>query len=148
MKDLINKRHSIRNYKQGVVLQSDIDEVLALARRAPSAGGLRSYEAIVATGEKVKELAQAARQLWIGAASLVVVLCALPEKSAGRYGDRGRNLYCIQDTTLFGSYLDLLLVEKGYGTCWVGAFNEGKVEEVLSIPEGLRPISFLVVGIK
>lgn len=147
MKDIISKRHSIRNYKQGVVLQSDIDDALEWAKRAPSAGGLRSYETFVATGEKVKELAQAARQSWIGTASLVIVLCASPDKSAGRYGDRGKNLYCIQDTTLLGSYLDLLLVEKGYGTCWVGAFNEGKVKEALSIPESLRPISFLVVGI-
>lgn len=148
MKDLLNKRHSIRNYKQGIVLQRDIDEVLQLARRAPSAGGLRSYEVAVATGEKIKELAQAARQSWIATASVVIVLCAWPERSASRYGGRGRNLYSIQDTTLYGCYLDLLLVEKGYGTCWVGSFHEEEVRQALSLPERLRPISYLVVGIK
>lgn len=146
MKKVINKRHSVRKFKPARVKWIDMVESVELARKAPSAGGLRAYEVFATTGEEIEKLAEIARQGWISEASLVFVLCANPEKSAKRYGKRGRNLYCIQDTTLFGAYLDLLLVKRGYGTCWVGAFNGGKVRKLLDIPKHLRPISLLVVG--
>jgi nitroreductase len=35
----------------------------------------------------------------------------------------------------------------GYGTCWIGAFNEGEVKTILKIPEGLAVIALLPVGV-
>ena len=147
--EVINKRHSVRKYKGGVIsTPMDILEALGQAKKAPSAGGLKAYFCYVVGRKKVKKLAEIVHQSWISNASVSFVLCIEPEKSAKRYGDRGRNLYCIQDATLFGAYLDLLLVEKGYGTCWVGAFRPSRVSEFLKIPKHLIPISLLVVGNK
>lgn len=148
IEDIINKRHSVRNYQGGMSLGSSfVDSFLQQARNAPTAGGIRAYE-VFPVNEKsgIEKIAKIARQSWIAQASLVVILCTWPEKSAKRYGDRGRNLYCIQDTTLYGLYLDLMFVDSGYGTCWVGAFKEQELREYLKIPDHLNPISLLVVG--
>lgn len=148
MEDILRKRHSVRKYTGEMVLgTSYIDSFLLQARKAPTAGGMRAYD-VFPVNEKssIEKVAKTARQSWIVDASLVIVLCTWPEKSAKRYGNRGRDLYCIQDTTLYGLYLDLMFVSKGYGTCWVGTFNDQELREYLKIPEYLNPISLLVVG--
>jgi nitroreductase len=33
-----------------------------------------------------------------------------------------------------------------YGTCWIGAFNEQKVKQILKIPENLAVIALLPIG--
>jgi nitroreductase len=34
----------------------------------------------------------------------------------------------------------------GYGTCWVGAFNENEVRRILNIPIGVRPVAIIPIG--
>jgi nitroreductase len=34
----------------------------------------------------------------------------------------------------------------GLGTCWVGAFKEEEVREILKTPEGIRPVAIIPVG--
>jgi nitroreductase len=35
----------------------------------------------------------------------------------------------------------------GLGTCWIGAFSEEKVKELLGIPEGVKVVCVLPVGV-
>ena len=146
MRKTILKRHSVRKFIKTKISDTVIEDVLSFAAKAPSAGGLRSYETYVVKEGKIDKIAEIARQSWIKDASLAIVLCAYPEKSEKRYRDRGKNLYCIQDTTIYGVFIDLLLVELGYGTCWVGSFNVREIKSFLNIPDRLIPISLLIVG--
>jgi nitroreductase len=34
----------------------------------------------------------------------------------------------------------------GYGTCWIGAFNEHEIKKILKIPENLEVIALLPIG--
>ncbi len=34
----------------------------------------------------------------------------------------------------------------GLGACWVGAFHEDEVRQVLRIPRGLRPVAIVPIG--
>ena len=36
--------------------------------------------------------------------------------------------------------------ELGLGACWVGAFNEEKVREILNLPDNLIPVVIVPVG--
>ena len=42
----------------------------------------------------------------------------------------------------------MLLVanDLGLGTCWVGAFDEERVKNILNIPENLKPVSIITIG--
>jgi nitroreductase len=40
----------------------------------------------------------------------------------------------------------LVVVEMGLDTCWIGAFDPGKVRKVLGIPEEIEVISLMPLG--
>jgi len=146
--EVIKKRRSIRSFK-GEVKDEDLMHILRLAQYAPSAGNLQAYEFIIVRDEKTKkELAKAAfGQNFISEGDVVIVSCANKRRSSLRYGKRGEELYSIQDATLATFIILLSAYERGYGTCWVGAFNENKVSKILNLPSYLRPIAIVPIGI-
>ena len=97
--------------------------------------------------QKRHELAVAAlNQKFINEAPVVIVVCIQPEMSGARYRERGRNLYAIQDSA--AAVQNILLAAYGYGlaTCWVGAFEETAVIEVLKLPQGILPVALIPIG--
>jgi nitroreductase len=42
--------------------------------------------------------------------------------------------------------MSLAAMAEGLGTCWIGAFHEEKVKDVLGIPENIRVAILLTVG--
>jgi nitroreductase len=84
-------------------------------------------------------------QHFIAEAPLVVVAC-LDRRIAAHYGDRGVNLYSIQDVAASVMNMMLAAHELGLGSVWVGAFNEFEVFERLHLPDNLRPIAIVPIG--
>jgi nitroreductase len=41
----------------------------------------------------------------------------------------------------------LYIASQGYGSCWVGAFDEVQVSKILELPENVRPVVLLPVGV-
>ncbi|MEW6244131.1 MAG: nitroreductase family protein [Bacillota bacterium] len=148
--DAINDRRSIREFTADDVPEATVTRLLEAACRAPSAGNRQPWFFYLVRAQKVKSaLARAAYdQRFLEEAPWVIVVCAEPERSAERYGKRGRELYCIQDTA--AAVQNILLAADGFGlgTCWVGAFDEMRAAQVLEIdPEVRRPIAMIPVGI-
>jgi len=143
----IRERRSIRAYTSKDVPQKLIDEALELARWAPSAGNLQSRDFVVVRNQKTKEgLAIAALgQDFIAEAPVVIVAVANLDRVAS-YGDRGRDLYAIQDAAAAVQTLLLALHERGLGSVWVGAFNEKETSRVLGLPNSARPVTIIPVG--
>ena len=42
--------------------------------------------------------------------------------------------------------MSLAAIAEGLGTCWIGAFKEDKVKEILGIPEKIRVVVMLTLG--
>ena len=92
---------------------------------------------IVRNSETKKALAEAALgQSFVEEAPVVIVVCANEDSSSGRYGARGKALYCIQDTSAAVQNIHLAARSFGLGACWVGAFEEDRARRVLRIPAG------------
>lgn len=146
--EAIKERRSIRRFKSDPVPKEVLGRVLDVARWAPSAGNIQARDLIVVKDdEKKKSIAHAAlNQMFIAEAPIVIVVCANQERSAYRYGDRGRYLYSIQDAAAATQNLLLAVHAEGLGACWVGAFNEEKVREILEIPKGVRPVTIVPIG--
>jgi len=72
--------------------------------------------------------------------------CANPKKSSNVYGERGRDFYCIQDATIAACYAQLALTALGLGSCWVGAFDDSTIRQIVGIPQDLVPICILPIG--
>lgn len=144
----IKKRRSIRKFDQSKrITDEQVEKLLEAAQWAPSAGNLQSYFLYVVRNRKLKDqLAKAANdQEHVSQASVVFVVCA-DLKEASYYGERGINLYAIQDATIATQNICLMVTELGLGAVWVGILDEKRASQILNIPNHIRPISLLPVG--
>jgi nitroreductase len=146
--DAIAQRRSIRTYKKQALPQGTVEKLLEAARQAPSAGNVQSWEFVVASTLKTKmDISQAAfEQKILQEASIVIVVCADEKRAQESYGDRGKNLYCLQDTAAAIQNILLTACSLGLGTCWIGAFKEDAIRKVINAPENMRPVALIPVG--
>lgn len=144
----IEERRSCRDFTGGPLKHGDLERLMEAARWAPSAGNRQPWHGYAITNTPLKAaLARAAYdQTFVAEAAVVFVVCANPEESAQRYGERGRSLYVIQDSAAFCENLLLAATALGYGSCWVGAFDEKEASRVLDLPKSLRPVALIPVG--
>ncbi len=144
----ILERRSTRKFKSDKIPAATVGRLIDAARWAPSAGNIQAWRIIVVYNQEKKEqlVPAALGQKFLAQAPVVFVICALPEQSAKRYQERGRNLYVIQDTAAMVQ--NILLAAEGYGlgSCWMGAFDENAVNEVLELPKDYRPVAIIPIG--
>ena len=146
--DIIKDRRSIRSFLPKEISEEEVELLVEAACLAPSAGNLQPWEFIVVRNPfiKTKLVDAALGQFFISQAPVVFIVCAVPRRSGSRYGSRGMNLYCYQDTAAAIQNLILTAKANGLGSCWVGAFNEKKVADALELPNDVRPIAIIPVG--
>jgi nitroreductase len=145
----VNTRYSVRAFDPESEVSSDqVERLLDAALQAPSAGNRQPWHFYVVRNPSQKRgLAAAAYgQGFVAQAPVVIVVCANPPQSAARYGTRGYELYCLQDTAAAAEHILLGAVALGLGGCWVGAFDEAQVARVLRMPANLRPVAILPLG--
>lgn len=145
---VITNRYSCRAYLPEPLPAEDEQLLLESLRQAPSAGNRQPWHFYLVKNRLIKEklVRAAGGQQFLAEAPLVFVVCAIPEISAERYGERGRTLYVYQDTAAAVENLLLAATALGYGSCWVGAFNEEEVSQILNLPGGYRPVAMVPVG--
>lgn len=146
--EAIRERRSIRAFKRDPVSDEVLLRILEAAQWAPSAGNLQPRDFIVVRDPDVKSrLAKAALNQWfIAEAPVNVVVCANLERSASRYGERGRRFYAWLDAAAAVENLMLAAHALGLGTCWVGAYRDEEVMEILGLPEWLKPVAIIPIG--
>jgi nitroreductase len=145
---VVKRRRMCRSYSDRDVPQEKLDRILDLACRYPSAGHTEPQEFVVVRDRWVKEaLARAALgQMFVAQAPLVIVVVSDTRRSAGRYGARGVHFYSIIDGAFVAMLILLAAVEEGLGACFVAAFHDREVQEVLGLPPDVRPIGLVPVG--
>ncbi len=145
---VVKKRRMCREYLDRDVPQEKVDLVLDLASRYPSAGHTEPQEFIVVRDQGVKEaLAHAAlEQTFVAQAPLVIVVVSDIRRSARRYGERGVRFFSIIDGAFAAMLVLLAAVDEGLGACFVGSFYDREVQEVLGLPEEVRPIGIIPLG--
>lgn len=150
MLDVFRKRHAVRAYQSRPVPPEVLADILDAANSAPSAGGLKAREIRVVTDAETRhKLAVAAHgQEFVAEAPVVLVFWAVPSRSAAKYGERGRDLFALQDASIATSFAWIQAVGSGLGACWVGAFDDDAVNEVFrgKIGRDWRPIALLPIG--
>jgi len=145
--DAITRRRSVRDFTEKEVDTDTLIKILNYANLAPSAGNLQARDFIIVKDKDIRyALSEAALgQHFVAEAPANIVVCA-NLKRISPYGSRGRNLYCIQDTAAATDHILLLALEYGLSTCWVGAFSESEVSEILDLPSYIRPVAIVPIG--
>jgi nitroreductase len=145
--EVLSKRRSVRSYKSQAVEENKLQRIFEAANTAPSAGNLQAYQVrVVRDQTKKNALAQAANgQGFIAESPVSLVFCADPARSAKKYGNRGYELYSVQDATIAATFAMLAAVDLGLATVWVGDFDEKKVQHILEL-KSLRPVVIFSLG--
>lgn len=149
--EVIAKRRSIRKFKPEPVDEKDLKKILEAGRLAPSGGNRQPwYFIVVKELETKRALAAAANgQTFIADAGVVIVALgisgALPEKLP--YKLPSSRIPHLQDPMIAVEHMILAATALGYGTCWIGAFDEKSVKEILKVPESLTVIALLPIGV-
>lgn len=146
--DVIAKRRSVRHFNaKREVTDEDINALLEAAVVAPSAANIQPWRfVVVRSAESRQRLSEAIKQRWATAAPVVIVVCADLRPCYARFGDRGEQLYGIQDTALAASHILLAAVDRGLASCWIGAFDAAAVREATGISANIEPVAILPVG--
>jgi len=101
----------------------------------------------VVEGDKREALAVSVRQSMAYYAPISLFYCAVYERTAGRYGERGE-MYVHIEAGHSAQNVYLQATAMGLGTCAIGAgtFREPDVRELLNLPEYETPFYLLPVG--
>lgn len=114
----------------------------------------------------IHDITNAAQQSWIRTvvflnssklqSPLLFVFCC--ECGNRSYGQKALDLYYIQDAAIAQTFSMLAIEEEGLssfltpiinlGSCWVGGFDQEKVQSILKIPAHFRPVGIQVCGFR
>lgn len=142
--EAIKERRSVRAYQDKPVPEEVLNRILEAARLAPSSNNRQPWKFVVVKDSKMRgKLVEAARnQSFVGEAPVVIAAVGLDPEKVMRCGIPADPV----DVAIAIDHMTLAAVEEGLGTCWVGAFDQEKVREVLGIPASYNVIELLPLG--
>jgi nitroreductase len=140
----ISERRSIRAYLDTPIEDDKLNLVLEAARLSPSARNRQEWKFVVVKDRETREkLVQAANgREFVGEAPVIIAACATEAEYVMSCGQLAGTV----DTSIAFSYLVLQAHELGLGTCWLGAYNEHAVKEILGIPSHVRVVAMTPLG--
>lgn len=144
--DIIEKRRSIRDFKEIPVPDEILEKILGYALLAPSGRNAKPVDLVVLKDKETITKVMNARTNNFGflkTAPICIVITA-DEESSTWYAD----------ASIVASYIQLLAVNYGLGSCWGQVhgryFNDKSVEDeikrILSIPSNFRVLSIISLG--
>lgn len=145
-RELLYKRRSIRSFTGEIMTRGQIEYLLEAATRAPSACNYQSWHFTVVVGEEniARLYPEIYRGEWILGSSAVIVVSVDDARITERFGERGRDLFALQDTACAMDNILMAAADIGFGGCFIGAFDEDKCREILGL--NYRPVAIAAVG--
>ena len=142
--EAIRKRQSVRSYQDKEIPEEILQQILEAGRLAPSAKNTQSWKFIVVKDKDLrKKLVPACKnQEFVGEASVVIAGCGT---NPDYVMSNGEHAYSI-DLAIALDHMSLEATSLGLGTCWIGAFYQDQVKEILGVPEGVRITSLMPLG--
>jgi len=144
--EAIKNRRSVRRYKEDPIPDDVLYRILESGRLAPSGKNLQPWKFIVVKDAKLREkLAEASvRQYFMAKAPITIVACGLPDNC---YAHMGRYMKSWPvDVAIAVEHMILQAQEEGLGTCWIGAFEEAEVKEILGVPDNVKVLALTPLG--
>lgn len=133
----LKTRRSIRAYTDKVVEKEVLEEVLEVARIAPSAANKQRWKFVIIEKDRVKEFVPLCKdQKFVGEASNLIICCATDKES--KWAD--------VDVAIAMDHMTLRAHDLGLGTCWIGAFYPEEVSNAIELPQEAKVVAILTLG--
>jgi len=148
--ELLRSRRSTRMYKDTQLSPELVEQLMKAVLMSPSSKRSNPWQfVLVDEPEKLKALSQCKKHgaLFLEQAALAIVVIADPEQSD----------VWVEDASVASIILQLEAEDLGLGSCWIqvrrrtteeGEDSEAYVRRVLDIPESIRVLSIVSVGVK
>lgn len=146
--EIMLQRRSIRKYTGEDISAEKLEKILQAGLLAPSSRNRRPCKLyVVKDRAKLEELSKAKST---GAGMLADCAAAIAV-----FGDPQKADTWIEDSSIALSYMNLMAVEQGVGSCWVqmhlredreGRGAEQNVRDILGAPEHYRTVGILALG--
>ena len=142
--EAIRKRQSVRSYQDKEIPQEILQQILEAGRLAPSAKNTQSWKFIVVKDKDLrKKLVSACKnQKFVGEAPVVIAGCGTCPDYIMTCGEHAYSI----DLAIALDHMSLEAASLGLGSCWIGAFYQDQVKEILGVPEGVRVVNLLTLG--
>ena len=146
LKEVLEKRRSVRKFTQEAVPEELVEELLHAAMSAPSACNRKPWEFWVVTEpETLEKLRKASRFTNYEAKLVIVVAGNLSRALPMQLGD-----YWIQDCSAATENILLRAVDLGLGAVWCGIHPQKRpverVRELLGMTEKQIPLNIIFLG--
>jgi len=157
LKQIIEKRRSVRKFKDEKIQEDLVNELIDAARLAPSACNAQPTRFILIQDNKTKELLKENnifRQAFVYDAPLIIVCLGdasvFPNETLKKhYGSFDKEVLgdvgAIRDVAIATQNLVLMAIELGLGTCYIGLVDRKKIKEILEIPKNYV-LPFVIVA--
>ncbi len=146
--DAINKRRTIRKFKQTRIDRGILIKFVEAARLAPSAANIQPLKYLIVDEDKcVGKVFETVK--WAGyivpegnpkkgeePTAYIVILADTEIKKSNYQHDAGAAAQNIM----------LAAIEEGIGSCWIGSINREALREILNIPESLEINTIIALG--
>ena len=140
----IKERFSVRKFKDQKIEQEKMDEVLEATIMAPSARNVQPWKFVVITdAEKREKLTEVCKgQTFVSQAPATIAVCVNNLDYKMTCGFRG----AVVDAAIAGEHIALQAAELGLGTCWIGAFHQDKLRQLIDLPAEYEAVALLQIG--
>jgi nitroreductase len=152
--DVVKNRRAVRKYEKKDIPEELLNQILEAVQWAPSWANTQVWEIIIVKDREVKEKLSETLSpknpstKAIANAPVVFAMCG-KLKTAGFFKDQAVTKlgdWFMYDLGLASQNLCLTAHHLGLATVIVGAFDMGKVEEILGIPDGFGAVSLIPLG--
>ncbi|MFO7896367.1 MAG: nitroreductase family protein [Candidatus Cloacimonadales bacterium] len=142
--EAIKNRFSVRKFLDQPIEKEKLDEILEAARLAPSARNIQPWKFVVIQSQQQREALAAIckGQKFVAAAPLTIAICCTNldyQMSCGQTA-------AVIDGALAGEHIVLQAAELGLGSCWIGAFFQDQLAQLINLPADWQVIGLLPIG--
>jgi len=143
---VVEKRQSIRKFKNKTPNWRDIVKAIDIARQIPLAGNVNTLKfLLVMDKDKIEKIAEAVDQQCVFDTNMLIVVCSDESQLEKRFDERGR-IYTRQQAGAAIQTLLLKLTDMKLASCWVGAFDDNQIRKTLSIPKKILIEAVIPIG--
>lgn len=157
--DLLRNRRTIRKYNDMPIGDELLSELLEVAFRAPTTGGMQLYSVVVTRDNEMKQKLAPTHfnQPTVTSAPVVLTFCAdynrfvkwceASDAQPG-YDNFASFTTAMIDTLLVAQQFNTAAELRGLGCCYLGTttYNAPQIAEILNLPRLVVPVTTLTVG--
>jgi len=145
--EAIRTRRSVRRYAPDPIPAEKLDTVLEAARLAPTACNYQPFKLVIVKDEATRRqlVPACAGQAFVAEAPVIIVGCAFEDQAYQRQAG-SMSSFAI-DLSIVFDHITLAAVDQGLGTCWIGAFDEQAVRDIVGVPQDVRVVALTPLGV-